>query len=115
VCRENENEASLSAKSVENRLAQPRCPLTQIRCPRDAYQAGEFCSLFDWKCAENKLRIPEHLFDEFLSYAYHDNKLTIRISLEVDRLPEETSAMYLRRAPVMVDGKYRNIIAIDLV
>jgi hypothetical protein len=59
------------------------------------------------------LKIPEFLFDEFLGRAYHA-RLRIRISLEVDRLPEETSAMYLKRAPVTIDGKYRNIIAIDL-
>jgi len=61
------------------------------------------------------LKIPEFLFDEFLSHACHEERLKIRISLEVDKLPEETSAMYLKRAPVMIDGKGRNIIAIDLV
>jgi hypothetical protein len=34
--------------------------------------------------------------------------------LEVDKLPDETQVMYVQREPVMVDGKYRNIIAIDL-
>ncbi len=59
------------------------------------------------------MKIPEHLFDQFLERAYHE-RLKIRISLEVDKLPEETSAMYLKRTPIMIDGKYRNIIAIDL-
>lgn len=40
-------------------------------------------------------------------------KLPVRISLEVDKLPEETNAMYLKNEPVMVDGSYRNIIAVD--
>jgi hypothetical protein len=34
--------------------------------------------------------------------------------MEVDKLPEETKAMYLTKEPVMIDGKYRNIIAIDV-
>ena len=61
------------------------------------------------------LKIPEYLFDEFLEKTYHERQnVKIRISLEVDKLPDETKVMYLRREPVMVDGKYRNIIAIDL-
>ena len=59
------------------------------------------------------MKIPEYLFDQFLERAYYE-RLKIRISLEVDKLPEETDAIYLKRTPVMVDGKYRNIIAIDL-
>lgn len=64
-----------------------------------------------------KMKIPEFIFQKFLDKTYElnlKNKLQIRISLEVDRLPEETKAMYLKREPVMVEGKYRNIIAIDL-
>jgi hypothetical protein len=60
------------------------------------------------------MKITEYLFDNFLGYVYHNKHLKIRISLEVDKLPDETKVMYLRREPVMVDGKYRNIIAIDL-
>lgn len=63
------------------------------------------------------MKIPEHLFDEFLSYSYHKKDLRIRISLEVDnrRQPKELSSLdYVRREPVMIDGKPRNIIAIDL-
>ncbi len=59
------------------------------------------------------MKISEYLFDDFLSRSYHE-RLKIRISMEVDRLPEETNAIYLKRTPVMVNGKYRNIIAIDL-
>ncbi|OKH55543.1 hypothetical protein NIES2101_03945 [Calothrix sp. HK-06] len=60
------------------------------------------------------MKISEYLFDKFLGYAYRNKQLRIRISLEVDKLPDETKVMYLRREPVMVDGKSRNIIAIDL-
>ncbi|MFC2122100.1 hypothetical protein ACFLRP_00235 [Bacteroidota bacterium] len=62
------------------------------------------------------MKIPEKTFDNFMSKTYKLNlsgKLPIRISLEVDKLPEETGAMYLKREPVMIDNKYRNIIAID--
>jgi hypothetical protein len=63
------------------------------------------------------LKISEHLFGTFLEFAYRLNlegNLKIRISLEVDKLPEETKAMYLKQEPVMVDGRYRNIISIDV-
>jgi hypothetical protein len=63
------------------------------------------------------MRISERVFELLLDLAYKhrlSGNLRIRISLEVDRLPEETKATYLKQAPVMVDGKYRNIIAIDL-
>lgn len=64
-----------------------------------------------------KLKIPEFLFERYLDRAYKLNlagQLKVKISLEVDKLPEETSAIYLKREPVMIDGKYRNIIAIDV-
>ena len=63
------------------------------------------------------MKISEHLFGMFLEFTYRLNlegNLKIRISLEVDKLPEETKAMYLKQEPVMVDGRYRNIIAIDV-
>lgn len=63
------------------------------------------------------MKISESLFQKLLNTTYRLNlagELKIRISLEVDRLPEETEAMYLKQEPVMVDGKYRNIIAIDV-
>jgi len=64
-----------------------------------------------------RLKISMHIFEETLNEIYRLNlsgQLTIRISLEVDKLPEETSAMYMKHEPVMVDGSYRNIIAIDV-
>lgn len=64
-----------------------------------------------------KMKISERLFQELLDDTYRlslENQTKIQISLEVDRLPEETNAMYLKREPVMIGGKYRNIIAIDI-
>ncbi len=63
-----------------------------------------------------KIRIPSFIFNDFLQKTYHESLkgLTrIQISLEADRLPYETNAMYLKREPVMVSGQYKNIIAID--
>jgi len=60
------------------------------------------------------LKMPEYLFDQYLGKAYTmRDKLKIRISLEADRLPSETNLEYVQREPVMIEGKYRNIIAID--
>jgi hypothetical protein len=63
------------------------------------------------------MKISDQFFADLLDKVYKLNlagQLKIKISLEVDRLPEETKAMYLKQEPVMVDGKYRNIIAIDI-
>lgn len=64
-----------------------------------------------------KLRISGVIFDKFLEFSYLLNlqgKLNkIQISLEADRLPNETSAMYLKREPVLINGKLKNIIAIN--
>ena len=64
------------------------------------------------------IKIPEYLFDKFLGFAYRmsfsGDLGKMQISLEVDKLPTETTAMYLKRTPVMIDGKYRNIIAVDV-
>ena len=63
------------------------------------------------------LKISPQTFERLINEVYRLNlqgQLRIRISLEVDRLPEETNAMYLKQEPVMVDGNYRNIIAIDV-
>jgi len=63
------------------------------------------------------MKISEHVFETFLNSIYRlvlASQLKVQISLEVDKLPEETQAMYLKQEPVMVDGKYRNIIAIDV-
>jgi hypothetical protein len=65
----------------------------------------------------HNLKISSQLFELYLNEVYRLNligELRIRISLEVDKLPEETNAMYLKYEPVMVDGSYRNIIAIDV-
>lgn len=64
-----------------------------------------------------KLKISQKTFTDFLANAYQLNlidQLKIKISLEVDKLPEETKAIYLKREPIVIDGKPRNIIAIDL-
>jgi hypothetical protein len=64
-----------------------------------------------------KLKISFKTFVEFLESAYQlnlKNRLQIKISLEADRLPFETNAMYLKRDPIIIDNKLRNIIAIDL-
>lgn len=65
-----------------------------------------------------KMRIPSFVFDDFLEKIYIMNlkgevDLKVQISLEADRLPQETNAIYLRREPVLINGKYKNIIAID--
>lgn len=63
------------------------------------------------------MKISEQLFEDFLNEIYKlhlGKKMRISISLEVDKLPEETKAIYLKQEPVKVDGKYRNIIAIDV-
>ncbi|WP_396210921.1 hypothetical protein [Flavobacterium sp.] len=63
-----------------------------------------------------KKRIPSFIFNEFLEKIYNKNlegDTTVQISLEADRLPYETNAMYLKREPVLVNGQYKNIIAID--
>lgn len=63
------------------------------------------------------LRISERIFNNYLNDTYKLNllnKLQIGISLESDKLPQETSAMYLKREPILIDGKYKNIVAIDL-
>ncbi len=62
-----------------------------------------------------RLKISMRIFEKALDEIYRLNlsgKLKVRISLEVDKLPEETSTKYMKREPVMIDGSYRNIIAI---
>jgi len=54
-----------------------------------------------------KMKIPEYIFELFLEKSYRLNligELRIKISLEVDKLPEETTAMYLKQEPVIIDG-----------
>lgn len=63
-----------------------------------------------------KKRIPSFVFNEFLEKIYNKNlkgETRVQISLEADRLPHETNAMYLKREPVSINGQYKNIVAID--
>ena len=63
-----------------------------------------------------KLKIPTFIFNDFLEKAYNENlrgETKIQISLEADRLPHETTAMYLKREPVVINKQQKNIIAID--
>ena len=63
-----------------------------------------------------KKRIPGFVFDDFLEKTYLMNlkgEIRVKISLETDRLPQETSAMYLKREPILVNGTYKNIISIN--
>ncbi|PHS11056.1 MAG: hypothetical protein COA78_10420 [Blastopirellula sp.] len=63
------------------------------------------------------MKVSEVVFGSLLERAYQMNlegELKVSISLEVDRLPAETKATYQKQEPVMVEGRYRNIIAIDV-
>ena len=63
-----------------------------------------------------KKRIPGFVFDDFLEKTYTMNlkgEIRVKISLEADKLPQETSAMYLKREPILVNGTYKNIISIN--
>lgn len=63
------------------------------------------------------MKISEKVFGAFLDRLHRLNMtddLGIKISLEVDRIPEETKAIYLKQEPVFIEGKPRNIIAIEL-
>jgi hypothetical protein len=64
-----------------------------------------------------KMRIGNFIFNDFMEKAYnmnlHGNTGKMQISLEADRLPHESNALYLKREPVLVNGLYKNIIAID--
>lgn len=63
-----------------------------------------------------RMKIPSFVFNSFLQMAYNENlkgETKIQISLEADRLPQETNAMYLKREPVIINNQQKNIIAID--
>lgn len=63
-----------------------------------------------------KLKLPTFIFNNFLQETYNESlkgETQIQISLEADRLPQETSAMYLKREPVIINNQQKNIIAID--
>ncbi|OFX23507.1 MAG: hypothetical protein A2033_16155 [Bacteroidetes bacterium GWA2_31_9] len=64
-----------------------------------------------------KMKISERTFTEFLKKAYLlnlRNNLKIKISLETDKIPLEKKMEYLKREPVLIGGKLKNIIAIEL-
>lgn len=64
-----------------------------------------------------KLKISYSLFQELIELVYFlnlNNETTIKISLEADRLPDESKLAYQKREPVIIEGQLRNIIAIDL-
>ena len=63
------------------------------------------------------MKISEYVFQVLFNSVYRANlagNLNVKISLEVNRLPEETKAMYLKQEPVLVDGQFRSIIAINV-
>ena len=63
-----------------------------------------------------RLKISESGFENFLNRLYKlnlENQTSVKISLEVDKSIEDMKSMYLKRQPVLVEGKLRNIIAID--
>jgi len=64
-----------------------------------------------------KTKISYRKFLELLIVVYNLNlrgQLKISISLEADKLPSENKAIYLKRDPILIDNKLRNIIAIDI-
>lgn len=77
-----------------------------------------FVNLYDVKeLVCYKMKIPEFIFDSFLNKSYTlsiSGQVKINISLEADKLPEETNAIYLKREPIYIKNTFKNIIAIDL-
>jgi hypothetical protein len=65
-----------------------------------------------------KQRIPTYIFDQFLDETYRlilsGSIKKIKISLEADRLPYETNAMYLKREPSIINNRLTNIIGINI-
>ncbi len=62
------------------------------------------------------LKISYEQFSEFLNKAYEkslNSNTSYTISLEADRLPEETNAIYIKREPIFINGKNRNIISLS--
>ncbi len=62
------------------------------------------------------LKISYEQFSEFLSEAYDkslNGNTSYTISLEADKLPEETNAIYIKREPIFINGKNRNIISLS--
>ena len=62
------------------------------------------------------LKISYEQFSEFLNIAYRKSlkgSTSYTISLEADKLPEETNAIYIKREPIFINGKNRNIISLS--
>lgn len=62
------------------------------------------------------LKISYEQFSEFLNKAYEkslNSNTSYTISLEADKLPEETNAIYIKREPIFINGKNRNIISLS--
>lgn len=82
------------------------------------YSKSIFINLTDLKdIVCYKLRIPNQAFALYLEKSYKmslEGELKYKISLEADKLPEETNAMYLKREPINIDGTLKNIISIQL-
>ena len=63
-----------------------------------------------------RCKLSENCFEALLNAAYEKSirgQLRIKISLEVDRTPGETTATYLRREPIYVRSQPYNIIGLD--
>src|SRR5690606_12422563 len=77
-----------------------------------------FANLLDIRdlvCLRAKISFKK--FEDFLNQSYQTNlegNLRLDISLESDRVPEEQKATYLKREPINIGGKQRNIIAIEI-
>jgi hypothetical protein len=65
-----------------------------------------------------KLQLNEYLFSDFLTLAYRESMNEVirqfKISLEVDRSPEERTFVNSKRYPINIDGKPINIIGIKM-
>lgn len=113
----NKEKLYLHYPNIENNINQFVTVLHQEFILLQSGRKTHFINLADLKervCF--KMRLPQFIFDTFLEYAYNLNlkgKLPIQISLEADKLPQETKAMYLNREPILVNGKYKNIISIN--
>lgn len=77
-----------------------------------------FINLYDLReivCYKLKISFDDfaHYF-ELLYQLNLEGQISLQISLEADKTPEETKAMYLKREPIYIDNRLINIIAINL-